>query len=229
MLILICGEDNVGSRNYFLSLKDSYKNKNYEITNIIISDLPEIDKWLSESVTLFGNKRVFFIENLNKKISKKSPNIYLNLIDKYIKDKNIEIIDWEDQTSSRELKITGNVYIKEFKPSKNIFHFLDSCYPKNLTAFLQLSNTLSDNIDDFFIFTMLTRHIKNLIYANNDNFPKKLAGWQIAKLKRQANLWDKDKLVSFYDGLYRIDLSTKTSTNPYSVKQSIDILATYYL
>ena len=66
MLTVICGEDNIGSREYFIKLKREYTEKGYEVRDIVSGDILEIDRWMSESPSLFVKNRVFFIENDNK-------------------------------------------------------------------------------------------------------------------------------------------------------------------
>jgi hypothetical protein len=56
-----------------------------------------------------------------------------------------------------------------------------------------------------------------------------MPSWQIKKLQLQANFWASDKLIAFYESLYNVELSVKTSQNPYSLKNSLDLLASYYL
>lgn len=149
-------------------------------------------------------------------------------IKKLIETKGIEVVDWEDQVSARELKITGAA-VKEFKPAQNIFKLLDACYPSNLKTFLKILHEIPAKTEEGFVYIMLVRHIRNLLLAKSGAVNAKLASWQLAKMRQQAKLWQDEPLISFYDGLYRIDVSTKTGKNPYSLGKSLDILASYFL
>jgi DNA polymerase III delta subunit len=229
MLTVVCGEDNVASRNYFLSLKNECGRKNYEARNIIPAEIEEIRKWLADSPSLFLQRRVYFVENLNKKISRKGNPQLIKTLEELIKDKNLEIVDWEDSIPSRFLKFPKGAIIKEFRPSQNIFKLLDSCYPGNLIKFLNLLETLPSDVEDTFIFIMLVRHLKNLILVKNNTSPPKMQSWQVGRLKSQTKWWSMDKLLGFYDGCYRIDVSVKTSKNPYTIKRSLELMACYYL
>jgi DNA polymerase III delta subunit len=229
MLTIVCGEDSISSFNYYSSLKQSYLEKEYEITNISSADLDNITSWMGESQSLFASKQVFFTQNVNKKLSKKL-NLKINkVIEDLIKNKKIELFSWEEETSLRFLKFPKGAVIKEFKPSESIFKLQDSLFPGNLKGFLELLFRLEKSVDENFIFIMLIRHLRNLILVKTNQSDTKLQKWQIYKLKNQAAKWDADNLINFYNSLYKIEVNQKTSTNPYSVKKSIDILACYYL
>ncbi len=229
MLTIICGEDSVAAFNYFIELKKHYQKKDYQVIDVDSSEIEEIVKWQAENQLLFSLNKVFFTKNLNKKISKKN-NLKINqIIEEIIKNKNIEIVDFEEEVQARMLKFGKGVTIKEFKLSENIFKLLDALYPGNLKEFIALLNKVSQNTDENFIFIMLIRHVKNLLLLLNNETPPKLQPWQINKLKFQAKKWSLEKLINFYDAFYNIDVTHKTSTNPYNLKQSLEILASYYL
>lgn len=229
MLTIICGEDSISSRSYYLELKNKYRAAGNQIYDIKATEISEINKGLSESVSLFSQKLVFFTQGLNKKISKRTNPKLFSLAEEIAKIKEVDLIDWEEYTMGRELKLTKGITVKEFKASETIFKFLDSCYPKNLKSFISLLYSLPTKVDEIFIFIMLVRHIRNLFMVKLDSPSKSLQGWQIAKLKSQAYYWDENKLSSFYDGLYKIDVRLKTGNNPFSVRKSLDLLACYFL
>jgi len=229
MLTIICGEDSIASRDYYFSLKKNYQDKDFQVIEIPSSELENIPSWMGESRSLFNQNKVFFTVNVNKKLSRKL-NLKINkVVDQLIKDKAVEVVAWEEEISSRMLKFPKGVNVKEFKPSQNIFKLQDALYPGNLKSFLSILNQLTETVDENFIFIMLIRHIKNLLLVKTGQSNSKLQSWQIAKLKSQVSKWPLDKLINFYDSFHKIDISQKTSTNPYSVKKSVDILACYYL
>lgn len=228
MITIVCGEDSVASYNYFYNLKKEFRKKEYEIYDIDPLKIDEIISWRSESPSLFANKKVFFIQNLNKKTNKKNLK-QLKTINKLIDSRDIEIVSYEEETPARFLKFGEKAKIKEFKISENIFKLLDACYPTNFKNFVLLLNSVKANVDEIFIFIMLTRHIRNLLTIKIDPSSSKLASWQTAKLKHQAALWQLDKLINFYHSFHKIDLLIKTSSSPYSPCNSLDILSSYYL
>jgi len=227
MLIVICGEDNVASRNYFSELKDVYTKKGYSLLNISFKQLPEVINWISENLGLFDEKRLYLIENLNKYVKGKDKNTQ-ELINKIILSKKIEMIDWEDGKSQREIRIKGAV-IKEFKPADSIFKLTEACFPGNLRQFQAMMSSLIKSSDENFVYYMLKRQFRLLILAKSEVLPKSMPSWQSRKINFQARLWSFDKLLKFYDGLYRIDLQTKTGSSPYGITNSLDILACYFL
>ncbi|MBI4226436.1 hypothetical protein HY612_04980 [Candidatus Roizmanbacteria bacterium] len=227
MLTIICGEDTVASRNYYTALQQQYKNKGYEISNIVFSDIEKIDKWLGESVSLFSQKKVFFTANISKKIRQDNKTL-LNELEKIAKMKDIELIDWEE-VSKWELKLKKLGLIKEFKPDQTIFKLLDSLWPSNRIVFISLLDKLSTNLDENFIFIMLVRYVRNLILVKEGVNPTTIQPWQLFKLKKQASLWKIANLINFYEALFKIDLGLKTSTNPFSIKDSLEILACHFL
>lgn len=223
MLTIICGENSVSSRKYFLQLKESYSKKDFEIKNITTSEISELKKWLIESVSLFSQKRIFFVENLSKFLKRFKKKDLVKELTNMAVMKDVEIISWEE-VSSRELVTIKGAQIKEFKISESIFKLLDACYPQNKVNFLKLLDQLVQDSDENFIFVMLARHIRNLILIKQGIIPQKMQSWQASRLKVQASFWPLAKLISFYTSLFRVDVRAKTNTSALSVKESLDIL-----
>lgn len=228
MLTIICGEDSVSSRNHFLEQQKILIGEGFEIVNIDYHQVLELDESEASSASLFTQKRAYFTSNLNKKVLKKlnikTEGIFKNII----ASKIVQLFDWEEGTTSRDLKSIKGIIIKELKPSQNIFKLLDSCYPGNLGNFISILKTLSESTEDVFIFIMLARHMRNILITKLGEKLPKLMSWQISKLSNQAKYWRQENLIYFYQGLHRIDVNSKTSS-PYSIKKSLDILACYYL
>ena len=229
MLTIICGEDSITSRNYFVDQQKLLKEKDFEIVNVDYHQVLELDETGSSESSLFTTKRAYFTNSLNKKVFKKISERNEKKIKGLIASKEIQIFDWEEETSSRDLKSIKGIIIKEFKPSQNIFKLLDSCYPGNLKQFITILKTISESTEDIFIFIMLARHMRNILITKLGERLPKLMSWQIAKLSNQAKYWKQENLINFYQGLHRIDVNSKTNRTPYSIKESLDILACYYL
>src|SRR3989344_623273 len=227
MLTIICGENTSASRNFYISLKKDYQNKGYEIRDISYSEIENINRWLADSPSLFSNKKVFFSQRLNKFFKKDNKKFVedLQLIEKM---KDVDLIDWEE-VSGWELKIKKIGIVKEFKPDQTIFKLLDSVYPGNRLTFISQLNTLNQSLDENFIFIMLVRYIRNLIIITEDGVPPRMQSWQTYKLKSQASRWKKENLVNFYEALFRVETGLKTGSNPFSIKESLDILACHFL
>lgn len=229
MITVVCGEDTVSSFNYYQLLKKDFKKKGYQVVDIPSSEIENISLWMGEAVSLFSDKKVFFTENLNKKLSRKA-NLKINqIVSSLIKDKSVEVYSWEEGVSSRELKFPKGALIKEFKLKETIFKLQDALYPGNLKNFLAIFEKLLETVDEHFIFIMLAKHIRSLILAKQGEFSSKLFPWQIQKLKNQAKKWDEEKLINLYDSFYQIDVLEKTSCNPFPLHKSLILLLTYFL
>jgi len=229
MLTVFCGEDSVSAFNHYSALKSNYKNRGFQIIDLESAELEDILLWMGQSESLFFSKKAFFTSNLNKKLSRKS-NLKINqIVDMLIKDEDLEVFSWEQEVSSRYLKFPKGATIKEFKPSENIFKLLDAFYPGNLKIFLSLLNNVSLSADVNFIFTMLSRQVRNLILIKNDVTDPKIQKWQYYKLKGLADKWTALNLQKTYESLYNIEVMQKTSANPFSLVASIELISCYYL
>lgn len=229
MLTIICGEDSVESRRYLTDQERLLKEKDFEIVNIDYHQVLELDETGSSDISLFALKRAYFTQSLNKKVFKKMSDRNEKKIKAIIASKEIQVFDWEEETSARDLKSIKGVIIKEFKPSQSIFRLVDSCYPGNLKTFINSLNTLSESTEDIFIFIMLARHMRNILSVKMGEKIPKLASWQLGKLANQARYWDEKNLINFYQGLHRIDVNSKTNGTPFTVKKALEILVCYYL
>jgi len=227
MITVVCGEDTVASRDYYFELKKKYRKVDIETAEINPGQIQEVNKWLADSFSLFSSKKVFFTQNLNRKIGRRGDTIFRN-IESLIKNKYVQLVNWEEGKSSKELKFPQGALIKEFKPNQTIFKLIDSCYPGNFKVFISQLNNLPEKTEDGFVFYMICRQIRNLIIVKSGKKPSKMLDWQYWKLKKLAQLWTVDKLITFYEGLQRIDTITKTGKNPFSIISSIDIL-TYHI
>lgn len=226
MLHIIAGDDTKASREKFLALKDEYKKNKYEVISFDSSSLDDLRTWLSRSLSLFASKKAFFGENL---LSKKEHKELLKQFDR--SDDDVNIFLWEEQLEERLIRfIFKNARIYSTKFPHTIFKLLDAIYPSNRANALLLLDAVSKTINEHMILVMLARRARELILIKGGLTPeKKLAQWQMGKLKSHARLWDEKKLIAFYDALYRIEVLGKTSAHYYSIKKALDILICYFL
>jgi len=235
MLTIVCGEDSVASRGHVSVLAASYREKGYDVTLIEPPQVKDILSWLADSPGLFVSKRIYLTERLEKTLPRKSKKKATvpsadpyAVLEEIAGNKEIILVDWEPDKAGRELKLIKMATVKEFKPDTNVFKLCESCYPGNKDNFISSLGKLVETNDGMFVYLMLARHIRMLLLAQENKLPASVA-WQKYKLSAQASRWKQDKLVSFYEGLYRLDLSVKTGTNPYGAAHSLDILACHYL
>ncbi len=229
MLIIICGEDTVGSRDYYNNLKTEYRKKGIEIETVVAKEIEEKVTKSSQTYNLFGSKLVYFTQNLNTYLSRiVARGVPVNF-ESLFQSKDIEIVDWEEGKPSHDLKIAKLGKVQEFKLPKSIFNLLDTLVPARRAEFIKLLTTIAETQDEMFIFTMVSRHIRTLILAKEQLFSPKTLPWQRGKLNAQAKTWNKVKLLGFYEGLHRVAIALKTGSTPFTITKSLDILACHYL
>ncbi|NTU47080.1 hypothetical protein HGA88_05630 [Candidatus Roizmanbacteria bacterium] len=229
MLTIICGEDSIASRAYLSQLKVQYQSKQYEIQSVAPSELETVYKSAEGTLTLFGAPIIYVVENLQKAYTRSKKGTFAQIIQELAKNPEIEVIDWEEGKSQRDVSLSKLGTAKEFKPEKSIFQLLDLCYPGNKVVFTKTLEKVANTQDEGFIFAMLARHIRTLVLAFSEALPSSIPSWQRAKLYGQAKKWDGKKLVEYYEALAKIDSGLKSSSNVHGYKNSLDILSVYYL
>jgi len=228
MIIIICGEDFVSSRNYFTQIRSNI------LPDQIALNFNKLTEFLdyhenNASSNLFQQKSIYFLENINKQINLKTQKQLIPKIEAIHQDKETIVYIWEENVSAREIKLKKSAVIKEFKPSQTIFKLINACYPGNKLVFLSTLNSLKANLDEYFIFIMLIRHLRKLILAKDKVYGERMLPWQQQQLDSQAIKWSKESLLKFYDSFYRVDLTTKTGTNPLGIIKSIEVASCIFL
>lgn len=231
MLTIICGEDTAASRDTLSTLKQAYRTKGFLIQNVAASALPDILKSNEGVIDLFGQESIYVTENLSSLYKGRGKSDFKTAVEELSKHASLHILDWENGKSAYELttlkKLTNNFH--EAKPSKSVFDLLDVAMPGKVVVFIQTLQKVLQTQDSMFIYTLLWRHIRKLILAHDNSYDSKTPPWQRGKLLSQAKAWQKEKLMSFYEGLAKIDFSMKTSSSTFDIRESIEILACYYL
>ena len=220
MLKIICGENEAASREYFVNLKKELKEKGYEILLLEPAKFLEEIASKKDNLALFSSKTAYFTENVFKRYSRKKA--FKEVLKEFAEKKEELLVIWEKLTS-REISFDKK-YIVEFKLPENIFKLLDSFYPGNFKTFHEILNKIAEKTPEYLIFYMLVRRVHQLIAIKLGKSPL-LASWQLRKLKNQADKWERQKLFSVVEGLFKIDLRLKTSSTPFSLIDSLDILA----
>ncbi len=221
MLKIVCGENTVASREYFSSLKKELKKKGYSVIELAADNFFSKISDVRENMMLFSEKKVFFAENIYKRLSKKKE--FKKILKEFESDKSNNLVIWEE-LSAREISGVDKKSIIEFKFPENIFKLLDSFYLGNFPQFHSLLMRISERVPEYLIFYLLIKRVHQLLLISlgeSVNLPE----WQKTRLKRQAKLWTLDKLLKAVEGLYKIDLRLKTSSTPFSLVDSLDILA----
>jgi hypothetical protein len=227
MLTIICGDNLVDSRRYYSDLQLKFRQEKKEIIVLNAKDIFNLDLWLKDALTLFASEKVFFTENLERLVNKRQKELWEKL-SQIINDQEIQLYDWEGK-AQWELKLKSAAKIYEFKLSATIFKLIDNFYPGNKQNFIKQLNSLAQTVEAGFIFAMLVKQVRNLILLKTGQELSKIAPYQQLKLKQMVKYWHKDKLFQVYEALLKIDINLKTSSSPFSLLQSLDIIACYFL
>lgn len=225
MITIIHGNDIETSRNHFFEQKQNAKSfVLIDGENLLFSTFFQ----LIENSTLFSERPTLFIENFftKNKLTEETKSIT-----KYINEnKKLDIVFWEltELTKTQQALLT-NTQIKTFSFPRNIFLFLDNIKPANSKYLISLYKNLRKSTDDEVIFFMIIRQFRLMIgllnnKGNNIDEVKKLASWQVSKLKNQLKFFDKDGIIKTYKKLFDTDLGVKTGKLPNSYEKSIDFL-----
>lgn len=233
MITIFCGEDTVASRSLYTQAIEKYRLNQTEIMSLQPAAVADVYKGLSDSLNLFSNQMVFVVENLEKYSFKKSTkakkDTMYEVLLKLSSDKSITVLDFEDGKQGRQLKLKDLATVHESKPSTTIFKLLDECFPKNKEMFISSLRHVCETQDEMFVFVMLFRHVRQLVLASQESLPMNIPPWQKYKILGQAKKWNPTGLLNFYSGLIKIEINSKTSSNPYGIKNSLEILACHYL
>ena len=228
MITIICGEDFVSSRNYYNQQRINITPNQSALSFNKLIDF--FEHWENNAAAnLFQQKSIYFLENINKQINLKINHKQVKKLEEIHLNKEISVFIWEENVPSREIKLKKCALIKEFKPNQTIFKLINACYPGNKLGFLSTLNSLKTSLDEYFIFIMLIRHLRKLILAKEKIYGERLAPWQKSQLDSQASKWSKNSLIKYYDSFFRIDLTTKTGTNPLGIIKSINISACVFI
>jgi len=119
-------------------------------------------------------------------------------------------------------KIPANHYIhktlkpksieSEKKSESNIFSFLDSLFSKNRKqTYLEFKTLLKEEMDPFYIFTMISYELRNLAYIIfNSPLKEKMNPYSRSKFEKISNLYNQTAIQNLYTYMYDLDKKTKT-------------------
>lgn len=233
VIYIFCGEDTISARMAFNKKLDEYRVRSAEIISLTPSSIVDLKGGAGDNLSLFAQETIFCVENLDKfsfkKSTKTKTDIQYEAISSLAHDKNIIILDFEDGKQARQLKLRELAIIEESKPPISIFKLVEDCFPGNKNLFMQALKTVCSTLDEQFVFIMLYRHVRLLVLVQSNDPSLKLPPWQKYKIISQAKKWEPQRLMDYYSGLIKIEMTSKTSTNPYGVRKSLEILACHYL
>lgn len=230
MILIIHGNDIESSRNYYFEEKNKLKNpitlngEDLEF-NILYQTV--------ENKSFFNEKIYILIENFFSK--NKSTNEDFKKIIEYLNiNKNADIIFWEnDEISKTSISLIKNSSAKNFSLPQNIFAFLDNIKPGNGKYLIESFSQNLKKSEAELIYFMIIRQFRIMLNLISNDLPidevKRMAPWQLSKLRRQAEVFGKEKLITLYNMLLEIDLNNKTGKSAINLKKSIDFFLAYFI
>lgn len=205
-MMILHGDDQAASRNQFLLLKQQVKNSGKNIVefageNLVLPDLIQA----LESSSLFGNVNYVVIESL---FSRRPSAEKKRLID-YLS--NQDLLIWEPKDVTAQVKNFPN---KKFDLPKYIFQFLDDFTLQNLELALK-------NSEPEIILSLLAKRLHDLVLALENKL--ELPSWQLAKIQKQSQKYNLQKLSAMNNELLTLDYNQKTSKSPYDLSVGLEL------
>lgn len=221
MINLIFGEDVVSSRKKLTEILSDEE-------NIIRVDgkkasVADLDEALS-SGSLFSDTKTVVVEY----VSKLKPEVRVwELLEQFGKEKNTEIILWDEQDLSKK-KFPRGVQVFNFLFPKFYYAFLDGFEPSSKKT-LELLQDVLKTFEPEQVLYGLVRRVRQLIIVKSDKYSessefKRMQPWQLSKLKKQANLWSEEQLRKVFIELAELDEKIKTSNLSMPLSHHLDIL-----
>lgn len=221
-ILVLHGENQVESRKRLLSVLEQTKDKGYEVHQLDGKATTKSAILTSaRSQTLLAEDTLVFVENFftsNKKAA--------GILDDLLKIDEASFIFWEKDILPASIikKFPRTAKVEEFKVPQSIFKFLESIEPGNKKYVLKLFQDSVEQTSEEFVLTMIARQVRNLITVKDDHQYLKLPEWQKSRLKKQAEKFTLDELISFHEKLLDIDRANKRSELPEGLSQSLEVI-----
>ncbi|MFC1653454.1 hypothetical protein ACFL1M_01240 [Patescibacteria group bacterium] len=220
-MLIIHGENIVGSRNLLNSKIDEFKAKGIKDITRVNGKKVRVEeiKQSLESQSLFGSDRLTIIEGLIARPKSKQKDEIVKYLSTAKKD---EILLWESKKLSKtQLKPFKNSTDQEFKTSSVIFKFLDTLGEdkKRVISFYQECINIDSPESIFF---MIARQVRLLLQVENSS--AKIPPWQKNKLKHQLKKIGQNKVVKIHQNLLEIDEKIKTGKTILGLRGELELL-----
>lgn len=241
MLTILHGDNILASRKALESAKLAASEKEIIKLEGKKTDLPLLKQAL-EAKSLFAENKLVVVEDL---ITDNRKQITENVINYLIEGKfDADLVLWEGKPLPIGIlskfkkagdKKTGYIKIQLFKQPAVIFKFLDSIKPKNIKEMLTSLKRSIEVSQPEIVFYMLVRQFRILlavkakekdrtIERNNDiEELKRLAAWQLGRLKIQASHFSLEQLLKIYKELLIIDYQIKTGKSALDLTKRMEL------
>ncbi len=223
MLTLIHGEHTVHSRDKFTQVLAAARDSGAQITRFTGKELtPALLTDALNRVSLFSEKEVLVVEELHSLPASKQRTELITML-AGATEKDIVVWEKRDLTATM-LKPFAAAQVSAFPLSKKMFSFIESIGTYSSPAqCVQAAHAVYEQDGAYFLFAMLCRQIRLLISAHDDGTLKG-APFMIAKIKKQAQAFSLQKLLTIHAYLLEIDTAEKQSGSALTLEQQLDLL-----
>jgi len=200
---IIHGDNQVASRQYFLSLRHAASVAGKQIVALAGEDL-SLDRFVTAtaSTSLLGTTNSVFVEGFfARRPSSEKKSLYNFLIS----HPGLEVVFWDAKDVSAQLKSFATPIVKKFDLPKVIWQFLDSLSPALYRPVLATTEAEQ-------LLALIAGRLHQLIMLKSGTSPAGLAAWQAAKLKSQAAIFTLPRLIAIHASLLNLDYKAKTSS-----------------
>lgn len=221
-MIVIHGDNTALSRKKLQELISVATQSGNEIVRLEAKKLTsaQLEEALVET-SLFGDEKTIIVEELHSLPTSNRKKELINQVSQY-QDKSIILYETKLLTANMLKKLgTNNDF--SFKISNSLWKLLDHLTSKNKKELLLLLREAIKQNDEYFVYTMIIRQVRQLIQAKTGGTLKG-APFMISKLKGQANSLSLDKLLETHQKLHRIDIKQKNSQLHLGLSQELDLL-----
>lgn len=202
-IIVLHGEDTDKSYKRLAKFIETAKSRNWEIVDINSESKLSIGEFVS-TPSLFGGQQLFILRNYQL-LDKKDLKILGKLEGNFV-------IYHEGELPTSFLKLMPQEFkMEKYDLPKTIFIFLDSLYPGNSLQSIKLLHDLVKVKPVELIFSMISRHFRDLLWIKLDGSSAPFPSWKVGKLRSQASKFSLELLKRILKELSDIDISVKTS------------------
>lgn len=203
--IIIHGNDYLKSYVRLNYLKDIARQRGWDITIINAKDTNLKDTLSLQS--LFSKKRLLVIEDI-KQLKKEA----IISITNYEDPNTILIIYQNELINQNILRSIGKVdKVETYDLPKIIWTFLDSLKPGGSGEIISLFHILLNKEPVELLFHMMVQRLKDLFLININIAFEREQSWKMNRLKKQAGLIEKNKIIEILEEFSIADIRSKTS------------------
>lgn len=194
------------------------KKRDWEIVRINPKDSEDLINKISTQ-SLFNKERFFVIRGV-KLLNKKGLDWLRKNNEKHT---GTLVFYQEGNLTQSNIKALPKLDKQEvYSLPKNIFKFLDSFSPGNTKECLYLYHEVTASEPVEFLFSLLSRHIRDLYWVKKEPSTIPYPSWRVAKLERQNREFDINQLALLIRKMARIDVKVKTTKE--TLTDSLDLL-----